>query len=118
MVLIRQLRRDQNVKNVLFCLICLFGAICVVGCEENQSPTTAAVIFAPRQDIEGLSADSASIVLNWVAPPGAVDSGFGGYIVRTATTEDTIPTSNLGYLADSLPAGETTFTLLSYLTDG
>jgi hypothetical protein len=103
-----------------------FSALCISGltaallsaCGEHMDSPVYAVTFGPPQSLSAVSQSASSVTLHWQPGTGADDPTFLGYIVVINGTEDSIPKTELGYLASSLPAGPTQFVVHSYQSDG
>jgi hypothetical protein len=99
--------------------ICLlFLVIAFAACEDNIEDPTLAVTFGPPQYPQALSVNGSTVSLTWLPGVGSSDETFVGYIVEFGSIEDSIPKSNIFYIADALPAGSVLFNLYSYRTDG
>jgi hypothetical protein len=94
------------------------AAMVFSACGENMESPNIAVTFGPPQNLGAVSQSASSVTLHWQPGIGAEDSTFLGYIVVINGVEDSIPKTQLGYLADSLPPGPTFFTVHSYQSDG
>ncbi len=95
-------------------LVALMGA----GCGEHIDSPVYAVTFGPPQNLSAVSQTGSSVTLHWQPGIGADDPTFLGYIVVIGGVEDSVPKTELGYLAESLPQGPTLFTVHSYQSDG
>ena len=87
-------------------------------CGEHMDSPVFAVTFGPPQNLSAVSQSATSVTLHWQPGIGADDPTFLGYIVVINGAEDSIPKTQLGYLADSLPPGPAQFTVHSYQSDG
>jgi hypothetical protein len=98
--------------------ICLlFLALALVGCGENQDTTSPATSFGPPENLKALAVNATTVGLQWTAPTGQPDS-LGGYVVQVGNSKDTLSKTTLSYLADSLTAGEKTFTVYARRKSG
>ncbi len=104
-------------RSVLACLTALAG-ILGSGCGEHIDSPVIAVTFGPPQGLSAVSQTGSSVTLHWQPGIGADDPTFLGYIVVVGGAEDSVPKTQLGYLAESLPSGSSFFTVHSYQSDG
>ena len=103
-----------------------FASLCIAGlsslllwaCGEHMDSPVYAVTFGPPQNLKAVSQSATSVTLHWDPGIGADDPTFLGYIVVINGVEDSIPKTELGYLAESLPAGPVLFAVHSYQSDG
>lgn len=98
----------------LFVLVGLVAA----GCGEHIQDSQIAVTFGPPRNLGAVSQNSTSVTLHWTAGIGEADPTFLGYIVNYNGIEDSIPKTQLGYTANSLPPGPALFNVHSYQSDG
>jgi hypothetical protein len=105
-------------KYFLFCCLAIVISLISSGCGEHMDSPVIAVTFGPPQSLGAVSQTGSSVTLHWSPGIGAEDSSFLGYIVVIGGVEDSVPKTQFGYLADSLPAGSTLFSVHSYQSDG
>ncbi len=90
----------------------------VLGCGDNlQSPTPVTSLSAPA-NLRAFSVSQSSVKVQWSAPSGVSDSTFQGYIAEVGSFRDTIDKSQLAFVVNGLPSGESTFSIYSLKIDG
>ncbi|MDH4070378.1 MAG: fibronectin type III domain-containing protein [Ignavibacteria bacterium] len=105
------MKRYGSLFGVLFALV-------LAGCGEHIQDPQMAVTIGPPQSLGAVSQTGSSVTLHWSAGIGDGDPTFLGYIVDYGGIEDSVPKTQLGYLAESLPPGATLFNVHSYQSDG
>jgi hypothetical protein len=90
----------------------------LAGCGENIETSNVAFTFSPPVDLKAYSLHASAVTLSWLASPDAGEASFLGYIVEVDGKEDSLSAVSLTYVADSLSAGASTFTVFAYRSDG
>lgn len=98
----------------LMLLLVVFGS----GCGDNLETPAPVVTFGPPLNPKALSVNQSTISVQWSASINATDSTFQGYIVQRGNSRDTLGKSQLAYVADNLPSGESAFFIYSLRNDG
>ena len=102
-------------RRILSCLLIGFMSL---HCGKNQNIITPSGGPTPPSNVMAYSSGPQSVTLSWSAPPDIADSSFWGYIIRWGGTADSLVKGSTMFVATSLPAGLTAFSLSSRLNDG
>lgn len=88
-----------------------------VGCGDNISDSSSGFVGNP-QDLIAFSVNESAVRLQWSRPAGTPDSVLGSYQISFLGRDDTVPKATPFYVASSLPAGETQFTVYARTING
>ena len=89
-----------------------------LACGKNTDTTSPSDQLGPPQNLKAQSIGRSTVGIVWSPPAAGVDSTFAGYLVLWNGGRDTLGTTALSDVIDSLATGETAFSIYARKNNG